>query len=371
MNKKLLSIFVLTFCFIGNLWVSAQSRWTEGNSVGAGEFYLYNLGANRYLNQGSSWDTHAIVDGAGLKVTIASFNGGYSIDTGVVNGQNANNHSLGLVGNGVWMDIAQTKFNLDVVTYGGYTNAFTLSYTENGTTYYLGWAGGGGDAMVNANPLLGQLQNEVITITTYPNTENFLWMLIKPEYRDFDHTSSIINPDFERGNQADYTTDNGIHWDRDNLYGWTRGGFWKQISSQSFTNATFAEKWVSSGILGEDNIYQDIDLPAGTYTLSVTAQAINERSSNAPCTKGVNLYLGNSKTLIGAAGTYEVTTTHNGGSLRLGVEILSDNDVNWVAFDNVRLYEKDFYFSANSATVDNGTTSYNGINLHGASGSVR
>lgn len=364
MNKKLLSIFVFTFCFIGNLWVSAQSRWTEGNSVGAGEFYLYNLGANRYLNRGSSWGTHAIVDGAGLIVRSESFNGGYSLYTDV------NSKYLGLVGNGVWMDRDQTKFDLNVVNYGGYTNAFTLSYTVNGTTYYLGWAGGGGDAMVNANPLLGQLQNEVITITTYPNTENFLWMLIKPEYRDFDHTSSIINPDFERGNQADYTTNNGHDWDRNNLYGWTRGGFWKQISSQSFTNATFAEKWVSSGILGEDNIYQDIDLPAGTYTLSVTAQAINERSSNAPCTKGVNLYLGNSKTLIGAAGTYEVTTTHNGGSLRLGVEILPENDVNWVAFDNVRLYEKDFYFSANSATVDNGTTSYNGINLHGASGSV-
>ena len=366
MNKKFFSIFVLTLCFLGNLCVSAQTRWTEGNPVGEGDFYLYNLGANRYLNQGSSWDTHAIVDGAGFIVKSESFNGGYSLKTGLTSGSGP---YLGYTNGGIWMDTPQLKFSLDVVNYGGYTNAFTLSFENNGKTYYLGWKGGGGDSMPNANPRLGQLENEVIIIDTYPNTEHFLWMLIDPDYRDFDRTSQIVNPDFERGNAGDYTNSNG--WDQTNLRGWNRGGFQKQVTSQFFTNATFAEKWSYNGPLDADKIYQTVtDLPAGTYTLTITAQAINERNNGAACTQGVYVYLGNSRTLIGAAGTYEVKYTHNGGSLELGVEIESGNDVNWVAFDNVRLFETDFYFSANSATVVNGTTSYNGINLIGASGSV-
>ena len=361
MNKKLFTFFVLTFCFLGNMWVSAQTRWTAGEPVGGGEYYLYNLGANRYLNRGSSWDTHAIVDGAGLIVTSEAYNGGGALKTNVEGGTG---RYLGLVGNGVWMNREIQRVDMTPVNYGGYTNACTLSCTVDGTTYYLGWAGGeGGDT--------GYLNNQVITITSYPTTEAFLWMLIKPDKRTDvanDYTFNIVNPDFERGNAGDYEN-NG--WNNTDFNGgWTRGGFWKQKTYTTFTNAAYAEKWTANAPLGSDKIYQTVSsLPAGVYTLTVTAQAINQGNSGAPCTKGVRLYLGNSSTIIGAAGTYSVSTSlPNGGDLELGVEILSDNDANWVAFDNVRLYKTELVFSANSATVANGTTSYNGINLVGASG---
>lgn len=345
MNKKLFSIFVLTFYFLGNMWVSAQNRWTSGQSVGGGTFYFYNIGANRYLSRGSSWDTHAILDGAGLPIEVsASINGGY-LKTNVEGGTGC---YLGFVDGNVWMNREQTEFVCEGVLVNGYTNAYILKSNVNGTTYYLGWAGGGS----------GEYANEVITTTTKPTNDNkFYWLLIRPQDREFDVTNNITNPDFERNIWGS--------WDKNaDPTGWTKDGFQKMNTGQSFANAVFAEKWSGSALLEAGNCYQRIsDLPAGTYTLTVTAQAINENNNNAPCTKGVYLYLGNNKTPIGAAGTYKVTTTHNGGDLELGVEIESGNNANWVAFDNVRLYKSDLTFSANSATVDNGTSSYYDIKL--------
>lgn len=367
MNKKLLSIFVFTLCFIGNMWVSAQIRFTQGVNVSQiygqnDQFYLYNLGANRFLNRGTLFDTHAILDGAGLKVKAertSDNNHGY-LYTGVNNKYLYLDYRPGVFmdGDPMEFEFVRIMWNTDI-----YDNLYLLKCIKNGKTYYLGWAGGGGDSDPNANPRFGQLENEVILSEDFPSTEAFLWMFIKPEHRAFDHTTQLVNPDFERGFE-------GTTWQQSNFGGWTRGNFQKMTTFQTFTNATFAEKWTASGYLSADEIYQYVNLPEGNYTLSVTAQAINENKNNAPCTTGVYLYLGNSRTLIGAAGTYEVTTHHNGGDLKLGVVIESGNDVNWVAFDNVRLFEKDFYFTANSATVDNGTSSYNGIELHGANGDV-
>ena len=372
MNKKLLSIFVFTLCFIGNMWVSAQIRFTQGVNVSQiygqnDQFYLYNLGANRFLNQGTFYDTHAILDGAGLKVKAertSDNNHGY-LYTGVNNGYLFLDYRPGVFvdgqeaqGNKMEFEFVRIMWNTDI-----YDNLYLIRCIKGDKTYYLGWAGGGGDSDPNANPRLGQLENEVILSEDFPSTEAFLWMFIKPEHRAFDHTTKLVNPDFERGF-------GGESWQQNNFGGWTSGNFQKMTTFQTFTNATFAEKWIASGYLSADEIYQYVNLPEGNYTLSVTAQAINENKNNAPCTTGVYLYLGNSRTLIGAAGTYEVTTHHNGGDLKLGVVIENGNDANWVAFDNVRLFEKDFYFTANSATVDNGTTYYDGIKLHGANGNV-
>ena len=357
MNKKLFSIFVLTLCFIGNMWVSAQNRLTAGESVGAGDFYLYNVGANRFLNNGSQWNTHAALDGSGLQATFTQSGDKYYIETHVVS--NSGLHHLFLVDGNIYTDGAQKEFKFERVYPAGYTNAYIISCTDdNNNTFYLGWAGGGS----------GEAANNVIISSNVPSTEDFLWLLISPNNRGIDYTSVIQNPDFER--YYNWPTDPNER--NINVSDWQRGDFWLQRTSQTFANAVFAEKWTWPGPFNSyDKCSQTIyNLPAGTYTLTVTAQAIDQNNNNAACTQGVNLYLGNSKTLIGAAGTYSVTTTHNGGDLELGVEIESGNNANWVAFDNVRLYKSDLAFSANSATVPNGTTSYNDIILLGATGSV-
>ena len=148
MNKKLFSIFVLTLCFIGNMWVSAQNRLTAGESVGAGDFYLYNVGANRFLNNGSQWNTHAALDGSGLQATFTQSGDKYYIETHVVS--NSGLHHLFLVDGNIYTDGAQKEFKFERVYPAGYTNAYIISCTDdNNNTFYLGWAGGGSGEAAN------------------------------------------------------------------------------------------------------------------------------------------------------------------------------------------------------------------------------
>ena len=50
-----------------------------GNKVGAGDYYLYNVGRKSYLTSGSDWGTHAALGYPGLVATLAANNGGYTL----------------------------------------------------------------------------------------------------------------------------------------------------------------------------------------------------------------------------------------------------------------------------------------------------
>ena len=323
MLKKLLSFFVLTLCIVGDVsaTVIPSPLYNSGRAVGAGTFYFYNIGANRFLSRGTDWDTHAVLDGAGLPIVSESFGDGGSLKTGINGGYVFFNEQ-----GEVYIDGTQTAFRCDQVTVSGYTNAYTLSgVNQNGQRVYLGWAGGGA----------GERGNAVVTATS-ASSNNFYWLLISPDDRKFDVTNYITNPDFERWGEWTQT------FARNKYKGWTTSGFQVQNngSATDIANAVYAEKWASSAPLGGDNIHQNVtNLPRGIYTISVSAAATN---NGATCTKGVTLFLGDQSTPIGAAGTYQVTTTlPNGGSLDMGIGINSDNDANWVRFDNVRLYRED------------------------------
>jgi len=348
MFKKLLSFFVLTLCIVGNTWAKIPVQtWTEGKEVGYnGTFYLYNIGAERYLSRGNQHNTHAVLEGGGLEVTIEDFNNSNNTKTGklhtnVTNGLGPYVYLDG--GNGVYVDGNDALvFTFEEISGWGYTHAYLLKCTKDNTTYYLGWAGGGA----------GATSNEVVASTNHNQSYNFLWLLIDKNDRQYDYTTRITHPDFEGG----YTSAN---YDEDNISGWnqknsnhshsTQTGFWKQTSSQNITKATFVEKWKSSAPLAEDYIYQTIsNLPAGKYTLIVDAKATNLGNPSS----GVYLYLGtditninsnnSSTTPISSEGKYQVSyELQNEGSLQLGVKINDNNDANWVLFDNVRLFKDD------------------------------
>lgn len=340
--KKILFLALAMMCSLSNVF--AQS-WTSGQPVGAGTFYFYNIGAQRYLGRGTKYTTHAVLDGAGLKITVAQMGNGGSLYTGV-NGKYLYFNDV----NEVYVDGGATEFVCEAVNVDGYTNAYKLKSDVNGTTHYLGWTGEGNV----------ETSSEVITTTTDPsNDKNFCWLLIRPQDRTFDVTNLITNPDFEyfnpwisgdNNNNQNYTTQ---YNECQGFGGWEKtyntqsdpyDRFKKHISTTSFTSGIFCEAWVWPGNkLGAEYIKQTITIPtAGSYTLTVTGQAVNQQTGNA-CSKGVKLYLkqGNNtvSTIIGAAGSHTVTMNNvTAGSLELGVEIEQDNDANWVAFDNVRLY---------------------------------
>lgn len=69
---------VALIAFAGNAW--AQS-WTA-SSVGAGEFYLYNVGAEAYVVPGNNWGTRASVNPiGGTLLTFSASGNGYKIST--------------------------------------------------------------------------------------------------------------------------------------------------------------------------------------------------------------------------------------------------------------------------------------------------
>ena len=94
-------------CSLSNVF--AQS-WTSGQQVGNGTYYLYNMAAQKYLNRGTKWTTHAAVDGAGMPVTISSINGGYSIQN------NFDSKYMCFYNNSIWMDQSQFAFTFEDVS---------------------------------------------------------------------------------------------------------------------------------------------------------------------------------------------------------------------------------------------------------------
>ena len=63
-----------------------------------GKYYIYNVGAQKYLAAGANWGTHAVVNADGLDYIITATDGKYTLDSQVSNG--GNSHFL----NGEWND---------------------------------------------------------------------------------------------------------------------------------------------------------------------------------------------------------------------------------------------------------------------------
>ena len=120
---KHLRLFLALFTLlIGGASASAQT-WT-GNEVQNGTFFLYNVGAQKFLNNGDpneSWGTNAYLQaGFGLDVTLASIGEGvYTIETGIKN--NDTDHYLS---NSTWCDAPAINWTFRAVE--GETNVYQI-----------------------------------------------------------------------------------------------------------------------------------------------------------------------------------------------------------------------------------------------------
>ena len=84
MNKRLFfSIIVLLCSMMSALSTQAQS-WTA-SAPAAGTFYIYNVGAEKFLASGTSWGSRASIEPHGaMKLTLAVSGGGYTISTDAI-----------------------------------------------------------------------------------------------------------------------------------------------------------------------------------------------------------------------------------------------------------------------------------------------
>ncbi len=140
-----------------------------------------------------------------------------------------------------------------------------------------------------------------------------------------DMTSRMVNPSFEQ-----------------NLDGWENNGMQAQSNSafKLKVGSKYCEKWTGrNGKVGDASIQQVMKgLPAGTYTVSVVAQNIQEDTPETVQT-GVYLKANEAETEINVAAAYSVSTTICDGELTAAF-IINGATGNYVTVDNFQLMQE-------------------------------
>lgn len=166
---KHLRLFLALFTLlIGGANASAQT-WT-GNEVQEGTFYLYNVGADKFLAYGADWGTRAVIDDVGIPVQLLNNNGTYRIRTNVTG-----TSGKVYLGADFYIDQDACDFTFTPVANMGEKHVYTLSYMHSdGKTRYRNW--------VTGAKTFDQVQSVAAGGTW--TLESLYWMLISKEERD-------------------------------------------------------------------------------------------------------------------------------------------------------------------------------------------
>ena len=265
---------------------------------------------------------------------------GYEVDNGG-NWVAVDNFRLQYLGASAYFDVNTDSLSLD-----GYTTdtTFTISgvglsgnltltaptgITLDKTTITPDEVGVGAVVTVTYDKSV-DITDGVIAITDGTTTRNMIINAISSDY-----TTAIVNPSFEN-----------------DLTGWTNNGMASQTNS-SFSKksgATYTEKWTSSGSsLDNCGIVQTITgLPNGVYTLTASAQAMQQYDSSYP--GAAYIVANDDSTEVTSPDDYSVNVTVTDGTLLVGFRSYTTG--NWVCLDNFRLT----YLG--SATILSTTTTY-------------
>ena len=335
-HLRLLVALLALLTGVGNL--SAQT-WT-GNEVADGDFYLFNVGSQKFLNVGdpsTGWGTHAyLTPTTGIDVTLALSDGKYTIDTKFSNG--GNSHYLTA---NCWADGSSLAWTFTPVTIDGVNYAYSISNEES----YL--------AANEADNYGGTTVNTVTDLS-----ENAYWVLVSKSdlMNNMKNTASKENP-------VDATfIIKSANFDRND----TRNSWTQTHSGGNFTfMGKRQESWGSQTLVDAGNsmfygieaygnsyeIKQVLEgLPAGTYEF--TCQGFDNSGTNtsyiyagsqekaftvtSPGTAALSEALENI-----AKGQYTGNTTgtfniaEDNSSITVGFK--RPNSGNWAVIDNARL----------------------------------
>ncbi|MCR5270448.1 MAG: FIVAR domain-containing protein [Prevotella sp.] len=323
----------------------------KGNQPAEGDFYLYNVGAKRFLCGGDDWGAHCVVGFPGQLLTFTGTDGNYRIDTHLSNG--GNSHYLGYNG---YMDTDATTTWTLVST--GKDGVYVLARTESQddllgydtTTYNIVHS----DRHDSSLP-----ENQWILVSV---AERDALIELASEENPVDLSYKIQAPGFDQRASID-------KWAMTDFSIWGRGGNHPDFACESWNKES-------------NKLSQTIEgLPSGNYKVSVQGffrdgnlanQVELITTSNEPA-QLASLYAGEQSILlpnivaekdkvpgIGVAtaigelpdncdqacnffqlGLYKVeldVVVGNDGKLEIGVSKNSKNfDEDWVVVDNFRL----------------------------------
>jgi hypothetical protein len=286
--------------------------WT-GNAPQEGDYYLYNVGAGKFLTSGCWWGTHAALDDDGMLLTLAGSEGKYTISTAAAFGPE---HYLGdnaYVDNGT---AAEWTF----------TEVSTGKYTMNNGSYYLVYVSG---AVAD-------------NTTTEPTTDAGYWQIISRA--DLINNMKSATPS-SPVDASFFMTNPKIRRNWTNSKPFEGTGFSDNGSFNASADGLYTGGCTSVGQYRKtfDNYQALTGLPNGKYQVTVKGQYRNEGGSYAV----PYMYANDQKTNLKLKGdiggdnatnatkslvddtylTDPVTVTVTDGNLRVGVK--SDADVDW------------------------------------------
>ena len=342
-RKTLLAMAVALLCSVGS-W--AQASPTAGVAVAAGDYYIYNLGADMYLSKGSSYGTHATVDGAGTKITLAGSTDAYSIHFDGIDADK-------FLSNSAWTDFTTTQdgyttWMFESVSVPNYANVYKIKANTGGN--YLQWNGGNGqygdEAVVNAFP--GAASNGYWILIPQADRKD---ISRASKYNPVDVTYLITNPDMSATSGNKETACDG----------WTNE-LYRQWEAHDYYTGNYLERWAgtwgsSRGTqveggnwhLNNSATAQTLSgLPAGAYRLNAAATAVQQGTAEE--ITGTLLYAGDNTTSVSTAGIYSVRFTSDGSNdVTIGLKTVSTT-ANWISCDKFRLY---YYGNDCSSSITN------------------
>ncbi|WP_027454447.1 FIVAR domain-containing protein [Xylanibacter brevis] len=323
----------------------------KGNQPAEGDFYLYNVGAKRFLCGGDDWGAHCVVGFPGQLLTFTGTDGNYRIDTHLSNG--GNSHYLGYNG---YMDTDATTTWTLVST--GKDGVYVLARTESqddllgyDTTTYNIVHSDRHDSSLPENQWILVSVAERDALIELASEENPVDLSYKIQAPGFDQRASIdkwamtdISIWGRGGNHPDFACES---WNKESnklsqtIEGLPSGnykvsvqGFFRdgnlanqvELISASNEPAQLASLYAGEQSIQLPNIVAEKDMVPGIGV----ATAIGELPDN--CDQACNFF---------QLGLYKVeldVVVGNDGKLEIGVSKNSKNfDEDWVVVDNFRL----------------------------------
>ena len=374
-----------------NTSTEAITEWSVG-----GSYYVYNIEAGQFLNQGNAWGTQASLDTEGLLWTVSSgastslyrlnrsgeTNYLYAPGVNDLYVDGASNHDFAMV-----QDAETGLTSISVNPSGSYgTSAYGISY--------IGWTGEAD--VTTVIPVLKDtdhskpgLQWRLMTATEYSTYKTIIsnalsarqamWPLIQSaRLTDFDLSSALaiyqdpastatqinnaratlltnfreyLTSNASQSNPIDasyFITNPGCG--SSTFSGWTAVNDWGSNTAyyrngDAVLQGRFMEAWVNGWngeTLADRSLTQQLSgLPEGKYQLSLDIIATNQNTRED--VTGVNLTLGTATAPCSTTEDNPSTFTPptfivgSNGQAAIGLVITSTN-ASWVAFDNFRLF---------------------------------
>ncbi len=328
MKRKLLFAIAALLCSIGS-WAQASYNYAykEGTAVGAGsDFFLYNIGAKRFLDNGMNWGTRATVDNAGKSLTLTLNDGKYTINTGVKT-RYGGGGAGDFLNSGGYMDGASSDWTFESVSVDGYTNVYKLKTGDNYLVYQTNAEG----------------DNPACNVTSLSGSNNDYWILITKAQRQAakDYTFMLDNTCFNRPweykawtctvnstGTSGNATPNQSDGNPDNRCAESYRNDFTYLQNATGTISEGRYKLYNQGFYRKDG-------GSGVAQISLNSTTADMKVLNGSG-EGTTENMGGASTAF-SAGQYvnSVEAFVNTGSLEVGVK--NTNNMNWVIWSNFYL----------------------------------